>query len=158
MHYAATMIDHGTVVKPTVSRLLAGEHARLDALFDDACTCAGACDFVGAIGAFHAFAHGLAHHIELEERFLFPVFDARAGMLGPTTVMRHEHRALEQLLALAAASLQARDGGQFAAEAAELAALVRAHNLKEERILYPRTDAALDDVERAELVAALERA
>ncbi|HEX8954354.1 MAG TPA: hemerythrin domain-containing protein, partial [Polyangia bacterium] len=82
--------------------------------------------------------------------------DARVPMRGPTTVMRHEHRSIEQLLALAAASLQARDAEQFATEAAELSALIRGHNLKEERIIYPATDGALDDGERAELLAALE--
>jgi regulator of cell morphogenesis and NO signaling len=140
----------------TVSRHLTADHARLDAMFDDACTRVGAGDFIGAIGRFHAFSHGLQHHIDVEERFLFPVFDARVPMRGPTTVMRHEHRSIEQLLARAGASLRAHDAAQFATDAAELAALLQAHNLKEERVLYPRTDSALDDAERAELVTALE--
>lgn len=140
----------------TVSRHLTADHARLDALFDEACSSVGNGDFVAAIGAFHNFARGLQHHIDVEERFLFPVFDARVPMRGPTTVMRHEHRAIEQLLALATASLRAHDGAQFVLESAELAALLRGHNMKEERVLYPRTDAALDDAERAELVTALE--
>jgi hemerythrin superfamily protein len=69
--------------------------------------------------------------------------------------MRHEHRAIEQLIARASASLAAADAALFATEAAELAAILEAHNLKEERILYPRTDATLDDNERAGLIAAL---
>ena len=152
----ANAIEKGPDGNRTVSRHLTADHERLDALFDEACTCVGKGDFVGAIGAFHTFAHGLQHHIDIEERFLFPVFDARVPMRGPTTVMRHEHRSIEQLLALATASLRAHDAAQFGTEAAELAALLRAHNLKEERVLYPRTDAALDDAERAELVTALE--
>jgi iron-sulfur cluster repair protein YtfE (RIC family) len=150
------MIAKGHAPDRTVSRHLVADHARLDALFDDACDRVGGGDFVGASGVFHAFAHGLQHHIDIEERFLFPVFDARVPLRGPTTVMRHEHRAIEQLLATAGASLKARDAGQFATDAAELAALVKAHNLKEERVVYPQTDAALDDAERAELVTALE--
>ena len=140
----------------TVSRPLTADHERLDALFDEACACVGKGDFAGAVGVFHNFAHGLQHHIDIEERFLFPVFDARVPMRGPTTVMRHEHRSIEQLLALATASLRAQDAAQFGSEAAELAALLRAHNMKEEHVLYPRTDGALDDAERAELVTALE--
>ena len=69
--------------------------------------------------------------------------------------MRREHRAIEQLLTRAAAALEARDGGAFATEAAELAVVLAAHNMKEERILYPRSDAALDESERAAVVAAL---
>ncbi len=140
----------------TVSRHLTADHARLDQLFDDACSRVGAGDFLAAIGLFHAFANGLQHHIDVEERFLFPVFDARVGMRGPTLVMQQEHRAIERLVAQATAALQARDAEGFATTAAELAAILSAHNQKEERVIYPRTDAALDDAERAELVTALE--
>ncbi len=150
------MIPKAVAPDHTVSRHLAADHARLDGLFDDACSRVGAGDFSAALGLFHAFAHGLQRHIDVEERFLFPVFDARVGMHGPTAVMRHEHRAIQQLLPQAAAALQARDAGEFATAAAELAAILSAHNQKEERVIYPRTDGALDDAERAELVSALE--
>lgn len=148
-------------IKPSpdslVSRHLEADHARLDALFDDACSKAGAGDFVSAIATFHDFDQGLRHHIDIEERLLFPAFDARVPMRGPTTVMRHEHQSIKQLLILAAASLAAHDAAQFGGQAAELAAILRGHNMKEERVLYPRTDAALDDDEHARLIAALER-
>jgi hemerythrin-like domain-containing protein len=141
----------------TVLAHLAADHARLDDLFDDASSEVGAGDFARARARFASFADGLERHIAMEERVLFPLFDARAGMPGPTLVMRREHRQIEQLLALAAAALAVGDGATYAAEAASLAAILQAHNMKEERILYPRTDALLDDDERAELVAALER-
>jgi hemerythrin superfamily protein len=154
MHCVAGMMNQDRA-ELSISRHLAADHSRLDILFDDACSLVGAGDFARAATAFAEFARGLAHHIAVEERFLFPVFDARVYLPGPTTVMRHEHRAIEQLLALANASLAAADAGQFATEAAELAVILKAHNLKEERILYPRTDAALDESERAGLIAAL---
>lgn len=140
----------------TVSRHLAADHARLRTLFDEACSRVGAGDLVGAIGPFHAYRHGQQHHIDVEERFVFPVFEARVTARGPTTVMRREHRAIEPLLAEAAAALQARDAGEFATVAAELAAIVAAHDLKEERVLYRMLDDVLDDAERAELVTAME--
>jgi len=152
------MIRKAALVEPTVSGVLAADHTRLDALFDDACERVGDGDFLGAISVFHAFANGLRHHIDLEERFVFPVFDARVPVRGPTIVMQHEHRAIVELLGLAATSLKARDTSQFATAAAELGALVAAHNVKEEKILYPRVDGALDTAERAELVRVLERA
>jgi regulator of cell morphogenesis and NO signaling len=135
---------------------LTADHTRLDQIFDDACDLVGAGNCDAARGAFKQFAQGLAHHIAVEEGFLFPAFDAHAHMPGPTTVMRDEHRAIERLLALASASLGAGDAGQFATEAAELAAVLKAHNLKEERVLYPRSDASLDQRDRAQVIGALD--
>lgn len=154
MHCVAGMIEKQSA-SISISQELAADHARLDRLFDDACSHVGAGDFGEAGAAFEQFATGLAHHIAVEERALFPAFDARAGVPGPTTVMRLEHRAIERAIALLWASLRAGDAGRFAGDAAELAALVMAHNLKEERILYPRSDAALDERERARVLAEL---
>jgi regulator of cell morphogenesis and NO signaling len=134
------------------------DHCRLDVLFEDARRLATADNFGGAAAAFRRFAYELGRHIAAEEKHLFPVFDARARMPGPTTMMRHEHRELERLMALAAASLEREDAATFATEAAALAALLDAHNLKEERVLYPRTDAVVDEGERADVLAALQRA
>jgi hemerythrin superfamily protein len=156
MHCVAVMMNKASAATSVATELTA-DHTRLDALFDDACRSVGAKDFAPASAAFSEFARDLAHHIGVEERSLFPAFDARVHMPGPTTVMRQEHRALEKLLARAAASLEARDAARFATEAAELAAILSAHNMKEERILYPRCDAALDETERAAVVAALAR-
>jgi regulator of cell morphogenesis and NO signaling len=141
----------------SITRHLAADHTRLDDLFANARRCVGAGDFTRARAAFKDLTDGLAHHIAIEERFLFPVFDARVGMRGPTTVMEHEHRRIEQLLGSISLALEASAGDSFATGAAELAALLQAHNTKEERILYPRTDAALSEAERAELVAVLQR-
>lgn len=131
------------------------DHARLDVLFEDARRFGALGRFPSARSAFDEFVRGLERHITVEEQQLFPLFDDRAGMRGPTMVMRHEHRAIEQLLAKLDASLEAENAALFASEAAELAAILQAHNLKEERILYPRSDGVLDDAERAALLAAI---
>lgn len=156
MHCVGRMIDeaHGAT---SVTSKLTFDHDRLDRLFDKAGQLAESGDFEGARRAFADLARGIAHHVEVEERWLFPAFDARVRMPGPTTVMRNEHRAIEELLAVGQAALDAHEGGMFARESAELAALLRAHNVKEERVLYPRCDAALDEREQAEIVRALER-
>ncbi|HXU72308.1 MAG TPA: hemerythrin domain-containing protein [Polyangia bacterium] len=141
----------------SISLALSADHERLDRLFDDACTRVGAGDFPGATMSFSEFARGLLHHIAVEERSLFPAFDARARMPGPTAVMCHEHRAIERSLALAADALTSLGASRFATEAAELSAILAAHNMKEERIIYPRSDAALDETERAAVLEALRR-
>jgi hemerythrin superfamily protein len=157
MHLRNRMRDESER-EPTISSAFTRDHCRLDVLFEDARRLGSADNFGGAAAAFRRFAYELGRHIAAEEKQLFPVFDARARMPGPTTMMRHEHRELERLTALAVASLEREDGGTFAAEAAALAALLDAHNLKEERVLYPRTDAVVDESERADLLAALQRA
>lgn len=156
MHLRNRMRDQNDRQR-SISSTFTRDHCRLDVLFEDARRLATADNLGGAAAAFRRFEYELGRHIAAEEKQLFPLFDARAGMPGPTTMMRHEHRELERLLALAAASLEREDGATFATEAAALAALLGTHNLKEERVLYPRTDAIVDESERADLVAALHR-
>ena len=53
----------------------------------------------------------LERHIRLEEEIVFPLFEARSGIVdGPTAVMRDEHRCLRRALALMRAGIEARDG------------------------------------------------
>ena len=156
MHLRNRMRDRSEA-EPSISSEFTRDHCRLDVLFEDARRLATADNLGGAAAAFRRFAYELARHIAAEEKQLFPMFDARAGMRGPTTMMRHEHRELERLMAVAAASLEREDAATFATEAAALAAILGTHNLKEERVLYPRTDAVVDESERARLVASLQR-
>jgi regulator of cell morphogenesis and NO signaling len=157
MHLRSRMRDESDP-EPSISSEFTRDHCRLDIHFEDARRLATADKLGGAVAAFRRFAYELARHVGIEEKQLFPLFDARAGMPGPTTMMRHEHRELERLVALAAASLEREDAATFATEAAALAALLGTHNLKEERVLYPRADAVVEESERADLLAALERA
>ena len=139
----------------TVTRDFTEDHVRIDELFEEARQRADANDLAGATDAFRRFQLQLAHHISVEEKKLFPLFDARAGMRGPTTMMTHEHRELEHLIMRAATSLERADAATFTEDAASLSSLLAAHNLKEERVLYPRADTVLSVGERAELGSAL---
>jgi iron-sulfur cluster repair protein YtfE (RIC family) len=139
----------------SVSECLTADHARLDMLFTDTRHLVDAGEWLPARAAFEPFAQGLAHHIAVEEERLFPLFEARLRTTGPTTVMRLEHRSIVHLLARARAALESSDGTAFGDAAAELERILDAHNQKEERVLYPRMDAALAVGERAELVAGL---
>jgi hemerythrin-like domain-containing protein len=155
MHCGARMMT--TSGEKTVTHGLTRDHAHLDVLFDDATRLAATGELDAAGRAFAEFARELDRHIDVEERILFPAFDACAHMPGPTTVMRHEHGALKKLVATAKAALAHGDVSAYASVAAELAALVHTHNMKEERVLYPRCDGALDAAARAEVLAALRR-
>ncbi len=93
----------------------------------------------------------LRRHIYLEEAFLFPPLRA-AGLLAPVLVMLREHGEIWR-------TLDAIDGLDAAAapdavreRCRELLDQLAAHNAKEEPIIYPRGDEALDDEQTVELL------
>jgi len=142
----------------TVMHYLADDHDRLDGLFADAVRLVEAGDHAMAGPTLASFVAGLVRHIRLEEEVLFPRFEHATGMVsGPTTVMRREHRLIENVLTGLTEALEAGDRAAFAALRGELLAILEPHNEKEEAVIYPMTDAALDDEARGLLVAELRR-
>lgn len=140
----------------SVMHYLATDHDRLDAALEEVVARVEAGDLTTAATHFPAFAAGLARHIRLEDAVLFPRFEQATGMTtGPTTVMRREHRLIEQVLGGLGAALEAGDAAGFSGLHGELLALLGPHNEKEEAIIYPMTDQALDDEARHRLVVEL---
>ena len=93
---------------------------------------------------------GLRRHIYLEEEFLFPPL--KATLMMPIFVMLREHGelwgamdALEALLASDTAAETLQNACR------ELLATLDAHNSKEEPIIYPQADVALDPDASAKL-------
>ena len=124
---------------------LQADHRRLDGLMGVCKEMAEAGDMKGAATAFAEFRNGLMRHIKIEEGLLFPEFEAATGLVragGPTGVMRHEHAEILRLLGLAKEILESERPApdEFERLRASLVALLREHNMKEERILYPMTD------------------
>ena len=97
------------------------------------------------IGALAA----LRRHIYLEEQFLFPPLRG-SGLIAPVFVMVREHGQMWHALAALDAAL-ADDGRPAADQLDPLVALLEAHNPKEEQILYPQADTALNGEASAEL-------
>ncbi|MGO2004530.1 MULTISPECIES: hemerythrin domain-containing protein [Micrococcaceae] len=93
----------------------------------------------------------LRRHIYLEEVFLFPPL-REAGLMMPIMVMEREHGELWQLMDTVQA---AHDGGTAPAELVstcqELLSLLDRHNSKEEPIIYPQADAALEEQANVQL-------
>jgi iron-sulfur cluster repair protein YtfE (RIC family) len=101
---------------------------------------------------------GLERHLRLDEEIVFPLFEARSGIVdGPTAVMREEHRCLRRALAMMRAGIEARDAGAYADALALLDAVRPVHDAKEERILYPMIDMLLTTEDRARVAARLRR-
>lgn len=87
---------------------------------------------------------GLRRHIYLEEEMFFPPLRA-AGLMGPVLVMLREHGEMWRLLDQLQAELAGDAAGELAGRLLDdLMPRLEAHNLKEERILYPQADAVLE--------------
>lgn len=135
----------------TVTGYLQADHRRLDAITPDVERLADAGSFAEARARFGELACGLGWHIDVEEQMLFPFFEAKTGMTrGPTTVMRDEHVEIKGGMQRVAAALDAGNVGAFRDALGELVAILSAHNMKEEKMLYPMTDRAIDTVEAQE--------
>ena len=84
--------------------------------------------------------HALRRHIYLEEEFLFPLLrEAEPGLTAPILVMLREHAQLWQTLGALESELDAGTGDGLRS-CRQLAAQLLHHNLKEEKVLYPRAD------------------
>lgn len=131
------------------------DHDRLDALFTTFQE-QKRNDFAKAKEAFVPFKFGLQRHIVWEEDVLFPKWEENSGMAegGPTQVMRTEHRMIGDCLEAIHQKVQAEDPESDRDEQ-RLLEILKSHNMKEERILYPSIDQVISDQERAELYQAM---
>lgn len=135
----------------SITGYLQSDHRRLDAIVPDVERLAEAGDFATAAARFAEFVCGLGWHIDVEEQVLFPFFEAKTGMSGgPTVVMRAEHRDIRDRMDGVTRALETRQLPDVRGALGELMTLLSSHNLKEERMLYPMTDRAIDTVEAQE--------
>lgn len=144
-------------IQESVSAYFQKDHERLDALLQ-AYQALKRTDFLRAKERFVEFRRGLHRHIVWEEEVLFPLWERRTGMteMGPTKVMRTEHRQIGDRLEAIHRRVAAGDPNTDAMEQ-ELLALLRAHNRKEELVLYPDVDSMLSDEERAAAYVEIEK-
>ena len=86
-------------------------------------------------------ARALRRHIYLEEEFLFPLLrQAEPGLMAPVLVMLREHA---QIWATLDALEREPSPGTAPSLCRRLTVQLLHHNLKEEKVLYPRADDAL---------------
>ncbi|MCC6766617.1 MAG: hemerythrin domain-containing protein [Deltaproteobacteria bacterium] len=139
-----------------ITEYFAQDHNRLDEFFDRFQALKGS-NLPDAAANFRQFSDGLLQHIAWEEQILFPAFEERTGMRdsGPTAVMRMEHKQIRSLLD--AIGLELRQGRSATeSEEAQLRGVLGAHNVKEERVLYPAIDRMLTEPERADVFARMQ--
>lgn len=130
------------------------EHAEVDAGLEE--FAAGLASGDLRAEPLHAAATALRRHIYLEEEMLFPSL-SQTGAVAAVFVMLREHgdiwRSLDELEAQVA---QSGTSDEMRDVAQRLAAQLEAHNLKEERVLYPQADTMLAPEVREKLATFLE--
>jgi len=95
------------------------------------------------------YRDALETHLNVEEKILFPAFEAQTGNTqGPTAMMRMEHEQMRSLVAEMDEAITARNADSFLGLAETLMILTQQHNMKEEQILYPMTDQVLADPDK----------
>lgn len=138
-----------TETQGTLGEVLEADHHAIDAYF---ATYAASLD-AGEVDR-EALASGLRalrHHIWVEEEYHFPPLRS-AGLMGPILVMLREHGEIWDLMD----RIEAAPEGPVAREAwARLRAVLEAHNMKEEHIVYPHGDEVLNDADAADVRDAL---
>ena len=92
------------------------------------------------------FSARLLHHLEMEEKILFPAFEAATGMRGgPTNVMRSEHTQMRAVLTEMERRMSTGDLDGLLDQGDTLLMLIQQHNAKEEGMLYPMAEQALGE-------------
>jgi len=132
----------------TISDYFAKDHDRLDGLFKQFQKYRKV-DLTKAKPFFRDFKQGLERHIVWEEELLFPLFEVKTGIKdsGPIACMRLEHTEIKEALLKIHAKVARQDPATEAEEVALLSVL-SGHNEKEESVLYPLLDRALDLIEK----------
>lgn len=93
---------------------------------------------------FEEFHSDMIHHFDMEEKVMFPAFEAKTGMQGgPTQVMRMEHAQMSQVMEHMKVDVQNKDKNHFFGLSETLMMLMQQHNMKEEQMLYRMADAQL---------------
>ena len=129
----------------SLARFLSEDHADCDGFFAEAENAVSASNWNLAGTAFEAFHAATLRHFLREEIVLFPAFEAATGMVaGPTVVMRDEHDHMRVMLEAMAAALAGRGADAYLGHSETMLMLLRQHNLKEENILYPMAENAMN--------------
>lgn len=138
----------------SIKKYFEEDHDRLEGLFKNFQSLKRS-DFQKAKEFFKEFKNGLQRHIVWEEDILFPLFEQKTGMtMGPTEVMRMEHRQIRDHLEAIHKKVHDQDP-ESDQEEESLLSVLSLHNQKEESILYPAIDQLADDADRASVFEAM---
>lgn len=128
-----------------ITETMIADHRRCDEMFAEAESLIAAEDWEQGEAQFNEFRAATEHHFDMEESVLFPTFEQRTGQtMGPTSVMRGEHIQMRGLFAEMEDSVKLKDDERYLGLSETLMMIMQQHNMKEEQMLYPMTDQALE--------------
>jgi hemerythrin superfamily protein len=139
----------------SVGQLLTDDHVKMDKLLGDLAAMLDDHQVERAQPVFPELSGALLRHIRLEEEVLFPALSRNRLFRPPCLCMQSEHRRIEFELAAAGDAIAHGHVAEARLALERLAHLLADHNVKEERVLYPRADAALSSAELAHVTAQL---
>jgi regulator of cell morphogenesis and NO signaling len=154
------MEDTGLYQEPseTVAMALGRDHARLHHLLHEIQLALADGERERADATLGEFEHGILCHMAVEEELLFPCLESHSSWASrPGMVMRAEHRRIEHALAQLREAIAAGPIEGARKRLTQLGELLAAHDLKEERVLYPASDEALTPAERSVIARRLHR-
>jgi len=120
----------------SIKEYLTNDHRRCDEVFAKMEEKANA-SLADAKELAEEFVADMEHHFQMEERVMFPEFEAKTGMtMGPTEMMRQEHSQMRNLMAQLNEAIENNDKDKFFGLSETLMILLQQHNMKEEQMLY----------------------
>ena len=128
----------------SISDFFSAQHRACDRAFEQMEEAVSRNDWPQAEALYQELSRDTLQHFSNEEEGLFPLFEEKTGMqAGPTQVMRGEHVELRELLQRMGDAVQARDREEVLGTAETFFLFLQQHNVKEEQVLYPMADQAL---------------
>ncbi len=119
-----------------IKEYLTNDHRRCDEVFAQMEEKANT-SLTDAKALAEEFVADMEHHFQMEERVMFPEFEAKTGMtMGPTEMMRQEHAQMRNLLGQLNEAIDNNDKDKFFGLSETLMILLQQHNMKEEQMLY----------------------
>lgn len=102
-------------------------------------------NFSEAINVFKAWKKLMERHLKIEEEILFPKTEEKlGGRIGPISVMLMEHEQMKIIFNQMQNAIEEKNKNKFLGLSDSCMMLIQQHNMKEEQILYPIIDQALN--------------
>ena len=128
----------------SISTFFSAQHRACDRTFEKLEDAMSREDWQLAESLFDELSRDTLQHFSNEEDGLFPLFEEKTGMQGgPTQVMRGEHVELRELLQRIGDAVRGKDQDEALGTAETFFLFLQQHNVKEEQVLYPMADQAL---------------
>ena len=121
----------------TIKDFMTHKHRECDHFLAEAESAVERGDFDMALEKYIAFKNETLKHFDMEEEYLFPMFEEKTGMTqGPTQVMRMEHSQAKSLFEKMDEAYNAKDIDRIYGLGESMNILLQQHNAKEEQMLY----------------------